>query len=70
MIVRMSRLILKAVLVLIALVAITVAALYALARRSLPLVDGTITIAGLSAPVHGSGSKCSRENSGGSSVPW
>jgi penicillin G amidase len=47
----MRRLALKALLVIVAMIAISVAAAYALARRSLPQVDGTVTVQGISAPV-------------------
>jgi penicillin amidase len=41
----------KALAVVVVLAAITTAAVYALARRSLPSVDGAITVSGISAPV-------------------
>src|SRR5919202_3826523 len=51
MILRMRRLLLKAFVALVILVAAAAALAYVLARRSLPALDGTLTLAGLSAPV-------------------
>ncbi|PYQ68960.1 MAG: penicillin amidase [Acidobacteria bacterium] len=47
----MRTLLLKALAVIVVLVAITAAAIYNYARRSLPVVDGTVTVAGITAPV-------------------
>jgi penicillin G amidase len=47
----MRRVLLKALAILVALVAVTLAAAYLYARRSLPVVNGTIVVAGLSGPV-------------------
>src|SRR5919202_2990597 len=51
MILRMRRLLLKAFVALVILVAVAAALAYVLARRSLPALDGVLTLAGLSAPV-------------------
>jgi penicillin amidase len=47
----MRRLLLKALLAIAAMAIVSALALYLLARRSLPLVDGTVKVAGISAPV-------------------
>jgi penicillin amidase len=47
----MRRFVLKALLAIIAMAVVSVLAMYLLARRSLPLVEGTLTVAGISAPV-------------------
>ena len=47
----MRRLALKALAAIVLLVAITIAAAYGYLRRSLPVVDGTVTVAGVGAPV-------------------
>ena len=47
----MRRLALKALAAIAVLVAITLAAMYVYLRRSLPLVDGAVTVAGIGAPV-------------------
>src|SRR5262249_16169810 len=47
----MRTLLLKALGAIVVFVAITVAAIYVYARRSLPVVDGTVTVAGITAPV-------------------
>ena len=47
----MRRLVLKALLAIVAMAVVSVFALYLLARRSLPLLDGTLAVAGISAPV-------------------
>jgi penicillin G amidase len=47
----MRRFLLKALAVIVVLVAITALAAYHYLRRSLPVIDGTITVAGVSAPV-------------------
>ena len=47
----MRRVLLKALAVLVVLAAVTLAAVYLYARRSLPVVNGTIVVAGLSGPV-------------------
>src|SRR5919204_933887 len=47
----MRTLLLKALVAIVVFIAITVAAIYAYARRSLPVVDGTVTVAGITAPV-------------------
>src|SRR2546422_7597466 len=47
----MRRLIVKALVLALVLLAVVVLVAYLYARRSLPLVDGSVTVAGLSAPV-------------------
>src|SRR5256885_15745742 len=47
----MRRLALKVLAAIAAMIAITAVALVVLARRSLPLVDGAVTVQGLSAPI-------------------
>ena len=47
----MRRVLLKALAIIVALVAATLAAAYWYARRSLPTLNGTIVVAGLSGPV-------------------
>ena len=47
----MRRVIVKALVLALVLVAVVVVVAYLYARRSLPLVDGSVTVAGLSAPV-------------------
>ena len=47
----MVRLVLKAVIAIVALIAVTVGAAYWFMRRSLPMVDGVVTVRGVSAPV-------------------
>ena len=47
----MRRLLLKAFVALVAIVIVAAVAMYLLARRSLPVVDGTTTVTGISAPV-------------------
>ena len=47
----MLRVALKALTVIVILIALTLGAVYMLLRRSLPVVDGAVTVAGLSAPI-------------------
>src|SRR2546425_9780483 len=47
----MRRLIVKALVLALVLLAVVVLVAYLYARRSLPLVDGSVTVAGISAPV-------------------
>ena len=47
----MRRLVLKALVAIAAMAAMSFVAIYAVARRSLPALDGVVTVAGISAPV-------------------
>ena len=47
----MRRFVVKALVALVAVVVVACVAAYAVLRRSLPLVDGALTVAGISAPV-------------------
>jgi penicillin G amidase len=47
----MRRFALKALFAIVAMAAVSIVAIYAIARRSLPLLDGTVTVPGISAPV-------------------
>src|SRR5438105_14242125 len=47
----MRRLLVKALAALVLLMAVGLAGIYVALRRSLPLVDGRVTVSGLSAPI-------------------